>query len=276
MTLFQANHQSIGRRVVISTAAGKGRKPNTLLNNLAKKVVASDGKDAWVCKAPNCDYTRKGYLQAERVLPHSTACTLLEESDPKLFDAACKEYRKGSVGAQLEVVAEGAPSSESIASTSSGGMSMHVTNAGELRRAPLVEAGKKTKVERDKRFQAEVDHIIMRLVCVRGLVPNVLDSPEWKELMAKLNGSYKPTSADDFRGRIIPREAAFVREKQIRLLKNEDNLTLTFDGTTIRKQESFYSAHATTALRKSYFLDAHEGSGEHHNTDWIKTRLLKV
>jgi hypothetical protein len=44
-----------------------------------------------------------------------------------------------------------------------------------------------------KKFQNSVDHIIMRLICVRGLVPNLIDSPEWKELMNKLNGIYKPS-----------------------------------------------------------------------------------
>jgi hypothetical protein len=95
----------------------------------------------------------------------------------------------------------------------------------------------------------------MRLICVRGLVPNVLDSPEWKELMNKLNGTYKPSSSDAFRDSFIPQEAVFVQNKQIELLKAEEDLTLTFDGTTIRSNESFYTAHATTPSRRSYFLD---------------------
>ena len=86
----------------------------------------------------------------------------------------------------------------------------------------------------------------MWLICVQGLVPNLVDSPEWKELMQKLNGIYKPTSGDTFCDGYIPKEAAFVRNSQINLLKKEENLTLTFDGTTIRRQESFYTAHATT------------------------------
>jgi hypothetical protein len=88
----------------------------------------------------------------------------------------------------------------------------------------------------------------MWLICVRGLVPNVLDSPEWKELMNKLNGTYKPSSSDAFRDSFIPQEAVFVQNKQIELLKAEEDLTLTFDGTTIRSNESFYTAHATTPL----------------------------
>jgi hypothetical protein len=94
--------------------------------------------------------------------------------------------------------------------------------------------------------------------------------------MLKLNSVYKPSSSDMFRNDFIPKEAAFVRSSQIDLLKKEENLTLTFDRTTIRGQESFYTAHATTPSRETYFLDGHQGTGEHHNAGWIMDKLLKV
>lgn len=97
-----------------------------------------------------------------------------------------------------------------------------------------------------QKYQDEVDHIIMRLICVRRLVPNLIDSFEWKELMQKLSGTYKPTSGDTFFDKHIPKEGAFVRNHQIEILKKEENLTLTFNGTTTRKLHSFYTAHATT------------------------------
>ena len=116
----------------------------------------------------------------------------------------------------------------------------------------------------------------MQLICVHGLVPNVLDSPEWKELMNKLNGTYKPSSSDAFHDSFIPQEAVFVQNKQIELLKGEEDLTLTFDGTTICNNESFYTAHATTPSQRSFFLDGHERSGELHNRKWITDNLMKV
>jgi hypothetical protein len=137
-------------------------------------------------------------------------------------------------------------------------------------------AGKKQKAEAQKAYQAKVDHIIMRLICVRGLVPHILDSPEWKELMRTLNGQYHPTSSDLFEQKFIPQEAVYVREKQIELLKKEHNLTLTFDGTTTRKPQSFYTAHATTPSRKVHFLDGYEGTDKHHTKGWIKDKLLTV
>ena len=97
---------------------------------------------------------------------------------------------------------------------------------------PICDQGKKIKEDTCQLFQAKVDHIIMRLICVCGLIPNLIDSAEWKELMHVLNGNYKPTSGDTFADKHIPCEANYVHEKQIKILCRIDNLTLTFDGNT--------------------------------------------
>lgn len=136
--------------------------------------------------------------------------------------------------------------------------------------------GKKDKDEQQKLFQAKVDHVIMRLICVRGLIPHIIDSPEWKELMGLLNGVYHPTPSDAFSDKHIPSEAVFVREKQIEILRKIDNLTLTFDGNTTRKPHSIYTVHATTPTRVTYFLGAHEGSSERHTQEWVTNKLRHV
>jgi hypothetical protein len=136
--------------------------------------------------------------------------------------------------------------------------------------------GKKEKEEQRKLFQAKVDHVIMRLICVRGLIPHIIDSPEWKELMGLLNGLYHPTPSDAFSDKHIPSEAVFVREKQIKILRGINNLTLTFDGNTTRKPHSIYTVHATTPSRVTYFLDAHEGSSERHTQEWVTNKLRHV
>lgn len=61
-----------------------------------------------------------------------------------------------------------------------------------------------------KQLQAKLDHHIMKLICVAGLVPRILDSSEWKEFMATANPKYHPTPSDKFEEEIIPNEAAFV------------------------------------------------------------------
>ncbi|KAG2079898.1 ribonuclease H-like domain-containing protein [Suillus cothurnatus] len=145
-----------------------------------------------------------------------------------------------------------------------------------LNMADLRETGKRVKEEARQLFQDKVDHVIMRLICVRGLVPHVIESPEWKELMGLLSDSYHPTSATTFADKHIPREAVYVREKQIKALRMINNLTLTFDGNTTRKPHSVYTVHATTPSRETYFLDAHEASDERHTTQWVTDKLLKT
>jgi len=208
----------------------------------------------------------------------------LREYDRVAYDKANSAAVNGSLGSQIinsesPTATGGSDPADSPAVThpmcTFSGDSL-ITSNGTLNLAPLRAAGAKAKVEANKAFQSEVDHIIMRLICVRGLVPNILDSPEWKDFTHKLNGIYKPTSSTTFRNDYIPKEAAFVRNRQIDLLKKEENLTLTFDGTTIRVQDSFYTAHATTPSWNTYLLDGHQGTGEHHDTAWIMDKLLKV
>lgn len=216
-----------------------------------------------------------GNPQNSRVLKHSVSCIHLRDYDRLLFDHVNKVAASASLGARLQAPAAAADSIsiDQLAATGSSGL---ITPQGTLNVTTLRAEGAKSKAQSQQKFQEEVDLIIMRLICVRGLVPNIIDSPEWNELMQKLNGVYKPTCADVFRDQYIPQEAAFVRNSQVELLQKEENLTLTFDGTTTRNQESFYTAHATTPARNTYFLDGHQGTGEHHNAAWIMDRLLEV
>lgn len=222
---------------------------------------------------------RQGNAQLDRVLKHATTCKALQLHDVDLWQEAIKESGQSSLGAKLapEKSVE-APSQEKFPAEGAGNpplkklKSQMCLNVDQLR-----EVGKKKKDEQLSLYKARVDHVIMRLICVRGLVPSVIDSPEWRELMGLLsNNIYHPTSADTFADKHIPREAVYVREKQIERLRTINNLTLTFDGNTTQKPQSIYTVHATTPSRESYFLDAHEGSDERHTTEWVKDKLLKV
>lgn len=223
-------------------------------------------------------------MSRSRILAHAIKCQHLEEHDSVAKRDAHDASVETSLGNQIKLLQQPQPteptSTKSAPSGSRGfgsGIRQHVTSDGKLNIKPLQQAGREQKAKAAADFKNKVDLIILRLICVRGLVPNILDSPEWKELMTTLNGLYEPSSSTMFRNKYIPQEAAFVRSEQEKLLADEDDpVTLTFDGTTIRAQLSFYTAHATTSNRRSFLLDGHEGTGEHHNKDWIVTKLLKV
>lgn len=213
-----------------------------------------------------------------RVLKHATSCNHLRVKNAELWQEALTESAQGALGATIEAA-------DLAAANSAGSGQLH---GGEpvMKRAKvqtgldvtkLRESGKEARDREQKLFQARVDHVIMRLICVRGLVPNLIDSAEWKELTNLLNGTYYPTSSDSFSNNIIPREAVLVRENMVNLLRGEENLTITFDGNTTRKPQALWTTHATTPVtRQSYFLDAHEGSDERHTALWVKDKVLKV
>jgi len=278
--------------------SNKGQKPDGLLALLAVRGETDNGKPTWSCIASSCNYGPvKGNLQREHVLKHAMKCKHLQKHDSHAFEEAVLVSKEGSLGAQLgdgnaDVALQTLTKENSFGNSGSGLMgtsashvvsfsnavpSNIVTGDGRLNRDILVASGQKLKEERRKKFNLEVNHALMQLICICSLVPNILDSPQWEKFVTTLGGGwYKRTGSDEFHNKFIPQEAVYVRDLQIKLLKAEENLTLTFDGTTIRKPESFYTAHATTPSRQSYFLDGHEGTGEHHDMAWIMDKLLTV
>src|SRR6266550_1855868 len=267
------------KQVYASSTTGRGRTPNELIAQLVIKYVTEAkneqgetvNKHSYACVS--CKKESQGNAALNRVLQHAIHCPQLRESHQDLYRRAHDASVKGSLGAQLEQA--GADSETGTQETEIRPVKVSKTQT-TLDATQIREAGRKRKDEEQKTFQAKVDHIIMRLICVRGMVPTIVGSDEWKELMHVLNPRYHPSSVDMFIEKYIPQEAAFVRAKQIEKLQEEKNLTLTFDGTSIRKPQSFYTVHATTPNRESYLLDGHEGSDEHHTTQWIKERLMKV
>jgi hypothetical protein len=228
-------------------------------------------KSSWGCVASGCTFLRQGNAQLERALKHATTCKILQADHVELWRQAIQESGDNSLGARLkkDLAAEDIPME--VEPPMKRLRAQNTLNMADLR-----ETGKRVKEEACQLFQDKVDHVIMCLICVRGLVPHVIESPEWKELMGLLSDSYHPTSATTFADKHIPREAVYVREKQIKALRMINNLTLTFDGNTTRKPHSVYTVHATTPSRETYFLDAHEASDERHTTQWVTDKLLKV
>jgi hypothetical protein len=200
------------------------------------------------------------------MLLHTAYCAFL---NPEL-----KEYGKlkaaaaGSLGAQLEL-GEIAPDS------AAGSQSKDPVK-------PKPTDARQSQLELDFRrvgtaqLQQKIDHCIVKLICVNGLVPHILDSPEWEEFMAVANPKYKVTPSDKFEDQYIPAEAQYVQQKVMEVLCSSENLTLSFDGVSTRKPESVYTMHVTTKERNSYFINGYEGSDEHHTAAWVTDKISKV
>jgi len=254
----------------LTTAKG-GAPPLELLLALVKKYVDEKGKKFWSCIAPTCDHRQAGNAQLDCALKHATTCQHLEAHDSNLYECAIAASGNTALGAWLT----------RATSANNSDVLEHLPKKAKVQGNTLDinklwEAGKRSKAEQLKAYQDKVDHVIMHLICIRGLVPNIIDSPEWKEFLQLLNSQYHPTSASTFANKHILHEAVWVWQQQINILQASDNLTLTFDGNSTWKPNLIYTAHATTPSHQTYFLDGHQGSDEHHTAEWVKEKLLKV
>jgi hypothetical protein len=213
----------------------RGRPANPIVVKLSIKYMhARSGKSFYGCitKANGCTWLRSGFAQQSRVLRHATTCRHIN-SELKSFanDAAADN----SLGAKLTAAVGD--------SRSMGGTSDSVQTRAEqpATKKPKIRSSLDrsfvdyAKNQGQKQLQTWADHCIVKLICVNGLVPTILDSDEWNKFMAIVCPRYKVTSSRMFTEKYIPNEAAHVRSLVAKRLKAERNLTLTFDGTTNRR-----------------------------------------
>ncbi|KAK0431439.1 ribonuclease H-like domain-containing protein [Armillaria borealis] len=225
------------------------------------------------CIAEACSFLHTGNAQEDQVLRHANECKHLSQ---ELHDFASEKSASSSLGAQLETAAAAEDStaqSPTPRTTSASLPSLTKPNQSASNQPKLSLDFTNTGREQ---LQLKIDFCIMKLICVCGLVPNLLDTDEWKEFMAITNSKYKWTPSDTFERKYIPQEAQRVRDKVKGILKKERNLTLTFDGNSTRKLQSVYTTHITTKDCTSYFYGGYEGSDEHHTAEWVRDIILDV
>lgn len=248
------------------------------MNQLIARFQDNNGEKAWRCIGPMCQHVRKGNPQEARVLKHASCCPFLPSA---LKQEAADVSRNSSLGARLQQDPPKASQEQfrldsPLSSGDSEPSAKKVKDQSKLDLTPFRQATKRKHDTERQDMQKKVDHAILKLICVQGLVPNILDQPEWKEFMNILNPDYHATSSTMFTDDYIPKEAAFVRAEKLTKLKAQENLTLTFDGTNTRKPHSIYTVHATTPSCDTFFLDGYEDSAARHNTKWVKDKILKA
>jgi DNA-binding TFAR19-related protein (PDSD5 family) len=244
----------------------KGRPKNDTISKLISKYMHKENDDPYYsCVAVSkCGWIRSGNAQLNRVLRHAASCKHLTDEQRGL---AGSEAASSSLGAKLEKFSIVTPPSDNAPGPAAEAKTPVPGKAKSRLELDFTTAGR-------KELARKVDHCVMKLICVNGLIPHIIDSDEWKELMATLNSRYKPTPSTTFTQTYIPQEAAHVRQKQLAHLQQSQNLTLTFDGHTTRRNQSVYTVHVTTADRDSYFLDGHEGSTERHTAEWVAEKIM--
>jgi hypothetical protein len=146
-----------------------------------------------------CQFLQRGNASKPHILDHALHYQYLP---PNLKDLATNSAAASSLGAKLakmEIVTSSQPqpslSTTQLKISGQATLDHNFTRAGTLK------------------LQTKMDHCILRLICVRGLVPALIDSPEWKELMMVANPKYKVTPSDLFVEVHIPNKAQDIQKK---------------------------------------------------------------
>ncbi|TRM58371.1 ribonuclease H-like domain-containing protein [Schizophyllum amplum] len=247
-----------------------GRTPIELLNKICIKYEAEGTRSKkiqkhWRCVGQGCKYSASGNPSVNRVYLHAEDCKKLKASHPELHAAVVDAQARAAL--ERRNVANGNADASSKADAE-----------GEPPKKKRHEGGTVEDKARETgraRLQAAVNHAILILFCVCGIPLRVLDTPEWKTLMGILNANYLPPSSNTFAEKLIPQEAMFVRQEQQKILAKSNNLTISFDGGSTRK-DSIYFVHATTPEREHFFIDGHVGTDEKHTAEWVADTLKQV
>lgn len=132
------------------------------------------------------------------------------------------------------------------------------------------------KAEGCRQLHARLDAAIVKLVCVAGIPPRVADLPEWKEVWSIASPHYNPASKSKLENSQIPSEAAAVCEAQLAILRGKENLTISFDGGSLKSTESNLTIHVITEDRQVYFFEGKDSTGFSHTGTYYYYALKNV
>lgn len=213
-----------------------------------------------------CHQTWASPRNRQRVLGHLARCTYI---DAKLRQKCNEELGTKAIGPVAET------KTNKIFALETNGMEVAPSNKkltrkdkGSLKAVVVNESRKKQKEKGDY-------HLMKCIVCC-GIPPKVVDSAEWKEMMAALNPYYQPPSSTTLTEKLIVNEAAKITTAITKLLSGCRNLTITFDGGKIRRPKSTYSVHVTTATHHAFCVELDDASQLSHTAKYIFELLERV
>ncbi|KAJ3520394.1 hypothetical protein NMY22_g12778 [Coprinellus aureogranulatus] len=108
------------------------------------------------------------------------------------------------------------------------------------------------------------------------LSPTLADSDEWKAIFKISTPTYSPASRTKLMDSQIQSEQARISEAQYDMLKKVKNVSISYDGGTVRNGQSLYTVHATTPSGRVMLLEVQECSDISHTGEWIATLVLRV
>jgi hypothetical protein len=232
-----------------------------------------------------CTHVWSGKLDLARILKHAATCRHI----PLEIRNKCNsELSKASLGAQvssgaISISPTPPPSytpkecndTPAVTEVSSRIHPSMPVNTG-IMEPPANSLFAMSKKAHRENLKKAVDYAVMQFVCVGGMPPTSVDRPQWKNIFVAASPGYEPASSSTISNVHIPREAAYIHTEQLKHLQTCENLTITFDGGTTRRQQSVYTVHIVTADRRVFLWEGNEASEESHTSEHIFNVLCPV
>ncbi|KZT65980.1 hypothetical protein DAEQUDRAFT_813834 [Daedalea quercina L-15889] len=275
--------------IYVHPASKLGRPRKPLLDQLTRPLPPVNGKKHYRCAGDRCAWTWAGRTSG-RVLAHASRCMFLSS---KLRLAASKASKENAPTAKLVAASEVLVDKASLAQASAdtGSLLSRGTNMSTSTEAScgtqfdtqnILASGQTTldvivgQSGRTK-LKLELDPVIVKFICCNGIPPKVVDCEYWKQIFTVPKTRYTPVSRSTLEETQIPQEAEYVRDEQLKFLRTQSNLTLTYDGGANKRHQSYYTAHVSTPLptRRIFLVDVVAGSRVRHTADWLARRLIK-
>ena len=211
-----------------------------------------------------CHQTWCGTWNHQHVLGHLAKCTYI---DTKLQQDCIEELGSKAIGPTTKIdkvfnvtsMDIDEPSTASVTTKKRKGNK----NSGNGKLTTIaVNGGRKKQKENS-------DYHLMKFIACCGIPPKVIDSAEWKDMMAALNPFYHSPSLTTLTEKLVINEAAKVATAINQFLSGYQNLTITFDGGKIQRPKSTYSVHVTTASHCTFCMELDDVSQLSHTATYI-------
>ncbi|QRV99077.1 hypothetical protein RhiJN_27096 [Ceratobasidium sp. AG-Ba] len=204
----------------------------------------------------------KSLGKPQRILNHSTEeCRFI---DPDLRERAAEQCHTLAPGTQVMAL-DHALNSNTTLSTSTGNGSLQPSVFGSV-----TTEGRKAR-------QLRFDLALVKFTAAAQLAPNKLDLPEFHSLISVAGAFISPKSSSHIAHSHIPMESARLRREHVSRLRTISHLTISFDGGTARRPQSFTTIHVTTPkTRTAYLMNAVEASGISHTGEYYFDEAHKV
>jgi hypothetical protein len=97
------------------------------------------------------------------------------------------------------------------------------------------------QIKRKADHEEVINLAIIRFICAAGLPTHIVSYQEWTDLLNLLCPSYHPPNRSKLEDDLIVSEANKVRRNILTELRNQWNLTISFDGGTSRGRDSYWT-----------------------------------